>query len=149
MDRNDLDVLDPPTVEVDFQNERLVIRPLTIGQLPRLVRAAKPVVDAVLELDAAPSQEGLIDLALGLIAEHGEALPLAAAIAIGRDPEWVAKADTAEFLDLAVAIFEVNRDFFVRKLGPRLQVLRAGGAAEARPGDGATRSSSSPSGGTH
>jgi hypothetical protein len=148
MDRLDLDVLDPPTREVLFKGERLVIRPLTIGQLPRLVRAAKPVVDAVLELDGAPSESGLIDLALQLIADHGEALPAAAAIAINKDVGWVAEGDTAEFLELAIAVFEVNRDFFVQRLGPRLQALRAESVA-GRPGAGATPSSSSPNGGTH
>lgn len=144
-----LDALVPEARTVDFRTERLALRPLTVGQLPALVRVAQPVVDAVLALEAAPGEQALVELALGLIANHGEAVIAAVAIAIRKDAAWVGDADTAEFLTLAIALFEVNRDFFVQTLGPRLQALRAGGASGALTGAGTTSSSSLPSAGTH
>lgn len=142
-----LDVLEPQARSVSFRGEGLEIRPLTVGQLPRLVRVARPVIDALFSQHAAPEMpnEGepvdhdTLDLMLDLIGNHGDAVFQAAAIAIGREPEWVAEGDLAEFAELATAVIEVNRDFFVRKLAP---LLGGRAAIPASNGDGPTASSS-------
>jgi hypothetical protein len=147
MDSNPLDIIEPEGRPVNYRREQLQIVPLTIGQIPRMVRTARPVVDAVLALDAVPDGDGLVDLALSLVGDHGEALQQAAAIAVNRELAWIAGGNSAEFLDLAVAVFEVNRDFFVQTLGPRLRGLRE--KAGLRPGAGQTLSSSLPSADIH
>lgn len=129
------DVLESQAIVVGCRGEKLEIRPLTVGQLPKLVRAARPVIDAVLALDALPDEDddgALVDLVLDLVEHHGESVVAAVSICTGKSEDWIEGADLAEFVELAQKIFEVNRDFFVQRLGPLL-AARAGTEAGAGP----------------
>jgi hypothetical protein len=113
--------------------------------LPKFVRLARPVIDALLEADLAQSPMGAeVDLLLEVIGDHGEAVIAAAALVTAKPQAWVEAGDPAEFLQLATAIFEVNRDFFTRRLAPLLA-----GRAKPSTGTGATPSSASSAPGTH
>lgn len=135
---DELDVLEPTAIAVVYLGERLEVRPLTVGQLPRLVRTAKPLIDAVLALDALPqdADAGLVTLLLELTDQHGEAAITAVAVATGKDAAWIARGNLAEFVELARAVVAANRDFFVQKLAPLLA-----GRAMTRNGGGKTASS--------
>jgi hypothetical protein len=124
---DDLEVLEPSGSSVTFREETIELKPLTIGQLPKLVRAARPVIDAVLSLDKVPESgdTDLVGLVMDLIEHHGEQVFEAASICTGKPANWIEGGAIDEFADLAVKVFEVNRDFFVRKLAPRLAELRA------------------------
>jgi hypothetical protein len=140
-----LDVLEPEARAIEYQGERLEIRPLTIGMLPKFVRLARPIIDALVDADLAQLQDGdELDVLLDLVVDHGEASLAAAALVTGKPQAWIESGDLAEFIALATAVFEVNRDFFTRKLAPLL-------AGRARPsvGTGATPSSASSAPGTH
>ncbi|MGH8075624.1 MAG: DUF6631 family protein [Lysobacter sp.] len=143
---DDLQVLEPSGSSVTYLGTALEIKPLTVGQLPRMVRVARPVIDSVLALESLPDEDtgALVDFVLDMVDRHGEAMFEAAAIATGRDREWIERGDIGEFIDLAKVVFEVNRDFFVRKLGPLLA-----DRAKGRSGAGLTSSSSSSSAATH
>lgn len=138
-----LDVLDPAGETVAFQGDRVEVRPLTIGQLPRFVRTARPVIDTVLKLGEG-AEESLVETVVDLLASDGEALYEAVAVATGLPAERVAEAQLDEFLTLAQAVVRVNRDFFVRRLAPLLARARV----EAGSGAGPTPSSSSSSAAT-
>ncbi|MES7591061.1 hypothetical protein U6Y30_12265, partial [Cutibacterium acnes] len=62
-----LDVLDPAGETVPFQGDRVEVRPLTIGQLPRFVRTARPVIDTVLKLGEG-AEESLVETVVDLLA---------------------------------------------------------------------------------
>ncbi|WP_139381424.1 hypothetical protein [Pseudoxanthomonas indica] len=136
-----MDVIEPQARVVEFRGERLEIRPLTIGSVPGIVRKASGLIDALMQapwlIDEQATDAQTLDGILGLIADHGEALWEAVALAIGRDPLWVSGSDAAEFMDLAMAVLEVNRDFFTRRIAPLL-----GGLRLPAPGLGRTASSS-------
>lgn len=148
---NDLDVLAPAGASVKYRGEQLEILPLTVGQLPRMVRVARPLIDAVLEMDSLPGDDDngeLLTLVLDLVDKHGEAAFEAAAVATGKPREWIEGGDLADFVSLAKTVFEVNRDFFGLKLAPLLAGRAANGARPAN-GGGLTPSSSSSNTGTH
>lgn len=134
-----LDVIEPSAEGVQYAGERLIVRPLTIGQIPQLVRKARPVIDALFALDQVGDDDSdqLLGLALALIEDHGEAACEAVAIAVSVDPSVIAKGSLEEFQQLATKVLEVNRDFFVRRLGPLLA-----GRRQAANGSGKTASSS-------
>lgn len=143
---DDLDVLDPPGSSVAYRGEKIEILPLPVGTLPKLVREARPVIDFLLEMGELPGDDdesALMALVLNLIEQHGERVFVAAAICTGREQAWIEGGDTAEFIELAIKLFEVNRDFFVQRLAP----LLAGWAGKARAlsGAGPTPSNSSSS----
>ncbi len=141
----DLDVIAPAPRAVDYRGERLEIQPLTIGAVPRLVREVRPLLDALLDSDveALADNDDLGPL-LALVADHGERVFTAAAIATGRPVAWIADGNPAEFITLARTVIEVNRDFFTQSVAPLLASLMA-----SRSGDGPTSSITSPGAGTH
>ena len=142
---DDLAVLDPASTAVDYVGERLEIKPLTIGQLPKLVRLARPLIDGLMDSDFDKLTDGAeIGPLLDLLDQHSEGVFDAAALVTGRDREWIESGNPAEFVQLVRTVIEVNRDFFTRKLAPLL-------AARAKPsnGDGQTASNSSSSAATH
>jgi len=51
---DDLDVIDPAGTTVGYLGERLEIKPLTIGMVPKVVRAGRPVIDALFALVGSP-----------------------------------------------------------------------------------------------
>lgn len=144
---DDLDVIDPAPLAVTYLGERLEIRPLTVGAVPGIVRLARPVIDAVLQLQDVPDEnsEAMVDLALDMIDKHGEALFGAVALAIGREADWVRQGELDEFISLCKRLVEVNRDFFEKRLAP----LFGRQAAALQSGAGPTPSSSSSSAATH
>jgi hypothetical protein len=144
---DELEVLAPAGASVMVGGRLVEIRPLTIGQLPKLVREARPVIDAVLELEEIPEEDSadMVSLVLDLIENHAERVFAAAAICTGLPKEQVEGADLDEFVLLATKVVEVNRDFFVQRLGPLLAGrAKANGAGEgsAASGAGPTPSSS-------
>lgn len=139
---DDLDVIESGNVRtVQFLGEAIEVRPLTVGQLPAFVRHAKPVLAGVFQEGPAEIEpEQMLDL----VAEHGEALCKAVAVAIGKTPEHVGRADLSEFVALTMAVVAVNLDFFARRLAPE-----AARAMQALNGAGRTLSSPSLEPGTH
>jgi hypothetical protein len=120
MDRDALEVLEPVASVVQFRGERLEIRPLTVGQLPRLVRAARPRVerrfaDASVARDASAA---ILHRLVGETKADGDVLIHAVAVAANLPLERVAKARFPEVVSLAIALLDVNADFFVQAHAP-------------------------------
>lgn len=137
---DELGVLEPSGSSVTVLGEVVEVRPMAIGQIPKVVRKGRDAISVLLALDAIPDGNdlGLIDLLLELSGTHGDQVIEVVAIAADRDPAWLKKADPGEFLDLAVAVYRVNQDFFARRLAP----LLAARAEQGSRGDGRTPSSS-------
>jgi len=102
--------LPPVPVTLVIGGERLDLTPLKIGDVPAFARAVQPVAAS---LSASPDW-------LALLAEHGEAVIDAVAIASRRPPEWVTNLALDEAVRLTEAVFEVNADFFIQRVLPSL-----------------------------
>ena len=102
--------LPPVPVTLVIGGERLDLTPLKVGDVPAFARAVQPVAAS---LSASPDW-------LALLAEHGEAVIDAVAIASRRPPEWVTNLALDDALRLAEAVFEVNADFFIQRVLPSL-----------------------------
>ena len=102
--------LPPVPVTLVIGGERLELTPLKVGDLPAFARAVQPVAAS---LSASPDW-------LALLAEHGEAVIDAVAIASRRPPEWVTNLALDDAVRLAEAVFEVNADFFIQRVLPSL-----------------------------
>ena len=100
--------LPPVPVTLVIGGEPLELTPIRVGELPAFARAVQPVA---VSLSASPDW-------LALMAEHGEAVIEAVAIATRRPVDWVAGLDLDEAVRLAEAVFGVNADFFIRRLLP-------------------------------
>ena len=124
--------LPPVPLSIEIAGERIDLTPLKVGEVPAFARAVQPIA---VGLSASPDW-------LALLAEHGEAVIAAIAIATRRPVVWVAGLDLDEAVRLAEAVFGVNADFFIRRLLPSVTqaAARIGQALES-PTPGATPSS--------
>ena len=100
----------PVPVTLVIGGERLELTPLKVGDVPAFARAIQP---AAASLSASPDW-------LALLAEHGEAVIDAVAIASRRPSEWVTSLALDDAVRLAEAVFEVNADFFIQRVLPSL-----------------------------
>jgi hypothetical protein len=124
--------LPPVPLSIEIAGERIDLTPLKVGEVPAFARAVQPIAAG---LSASPDW-------LALLADHGEAVIAAIAIATRRPVVWVAGLDLDEAVRLAEAVFEVNADFFIRRLLPSVTqaAARIGQTLES-PTPGATPSS--------
>ena len=100
----------PVPVTLVIGGEPLELTPIRVGELPAFARAVQPVA---VSLSASPDW-------LALMAEHGEAVIEAVAIATRRPVDWVAGLGLDEAVRLTEAVFEVNADFFIQRVLPSL-----------------------------
>ena len=124
--------LPPVPLSIEIAGERIDLTPLKVGEVPAFARAVQPIA---VGLSASPDW-------LALLAEHGEAVIAAIAIATRRPVVWVAGLDLDEAVRLAEAVFGVNADFFIRRLLPSVTqaAARIGQTLES-PTPGVTPSS--------
>ena len=119
-DHDAFDVLDVPLQSIDYAGITFSIQPITVGQLPGFVRGIRPALGAILALDsvmeAGGDEHDLTDAFLDLIAEHGEGLQDAMAIASGQPSAIIRSGTPIEFVTLAKEVIRINRDFFDRSL---------------------------------
>ncbi len=100
--------LPPVPLSIEIAGERIDLTPLKVGEVPAFARAVQPIAAG---LSASPDW-------LALLADHGEAVIAAIAIATRRPVVWVAGLDLDEAVRLAEVVFGVNADFFIRRLLP-------------------------------
>jgi hypothetical protein len=123
--------LPPVPLSIEIAGERIDLTPLKVGEVPAFARAMQPIAASV---SASPDW-------LALLAEHGEAVITAIAIATRRPVDWVAGLDLDGAVRLAEAVFGVNADFFIRRLLPSVtQAAARIGQTLENPTRGATPS---------
>lgn len=86
------------------------LTPIRLGELPRILAVVHPMVA---DLSAEPDW-------LTLFATHGEAVLDLLALATRRERAWVNDLSLDDAVRLAAAVFEVNADFFVRRVAPSI-----------------------------
>lgn len=126
----DLDNLIPPTRSLDIGGESIDVRPLRVGQLPAFTRAIAAL------LAAGESIDDPVDL----VAKYPEEIAAATAVALDRPRDWVDARELDQMVDLVAAIIEVNADFFVRRVLPKMEA--ASGRITALLGPIASKGSS-------
>lgn len=114
---DEFDAIAPEPIRVQFRGESIDLTPLRIGDLPAFSRLVRPAI-AEFSGDRHPEWADNEDLMVADMTDlHGEAILEAAAIASGRDVEWIRGAEsTGEIMGLITAIVEINRDFFYRSI---------------------------------
>lgn len=110
MTHSDLDVLVPQARVLEMAGQRLTIRALVVGELPAMLKAVRPFAE---QLTGEPDW-------LALLCDHGDALLAALALASRQPRDWVDALALDDAITLAAAVFEVNADFFVRRVAPKV-----------------------------
>ena len=120
MTDNSFAALPPIATSIVIADETIELAPIKIGELPAFSRAVQPIAAY---LSASPDW-------LVLFAEHGDTLIDALVIATRRPREWIAALELDDTIRLASTAFEVNADFFIRRLLP--SITEAAARIEAR-----------------
>lgn len=137
MDARSHEIIAPTGQDVTLASgETITVKPITVGQLPRFVKAIRPAFGALVALapaSSSPEGEGgqgagdtkegsdldPVEL-LDLYAEHGPAINEAITICTGMKAEAVDSLQLDEAFSLLQALWTVNRDFFVHRVLPML-----------------------------
>lgn len=93
----------------------VAVAPVKVRDLPAFLAAIEPVVGS-LGLLGGSGAAGV----LALLATHGQRLIEATALGAGVEATWLGEQTSDVLVDLAVAVVEVNIDFFVRVLLPKV-----------------------------
>ncbi len=138
MSDDGLSIIEPGGHGATFGGRDLIVTPLSVGLLPAFARAIKPISAAV---EGVATGRVLLNLEvmLDLLAEHGDAIITAVAIAARIPEAELREGDPAELVSLAAVAMKVNADFFARRLTPALvAAMAARPAAAPTPGTGPT-----------
>jgi hypothetical protein len=117
------DVLFPQPEPLTVGGKELQLLAVSVGQLPKLARALRPVAKRLAELRPVGKSIGAPELAAMLIDECGDHVLEAIAVASSQHRAWVDGLNLAELIVLAEKLMEVNVDFFVRYVIPTLEKL--------------------------
>jgi hypothetical protein len=101
--------VEPRTVMV--RDRSVEVKPLRVKHLSRAARLAEPILRAV-------SDEGTTGVNWVRVMQHADEVVGLCALATGLDEEFVGDLELDELMAIASAVFEVNADFFVRRLLP-------------------------------
>lgn len=120
---NEFAAVDVPERVVVMGAREITLRPLTIGQLPAFSRALKAAVPALEAMLSGDGDIGASDV-VGLLADHGDAVLEALAVATKLDRSEIDNLDPATAMSLVGEVMAINRDFFARRLAPALTKAR-------------------------
>lgn len=132
MSDGDLKIL-MPDQELTLQGEKFDIRPFPFGKTFKVITQASSLIQMVLSLPTdLIMEDGTIDIEnpattiiLSSMLEQGSGPVMSVmAMAVGKPVEWVENLDPDEGILLLIKVWEVNKDFFMRRLGPMLQKLK-------------------------
>lgn len=142
---DEFEVLAPTPRSVTVDGERREILPLTVLELPAAARICRGLVERLKALKlpgVTVHEDGSVDvdrdelvaIVLELIEHDLPAVVDLTAVMSRIERDRVARCDVAQFLEIVVAVFEVNRDFFVQRLAPLLAglVQQVSGAGRMR-----------------
>ena len=106
------------TKTIQHPERDIVVTPVKVKNLPAFLAAIEPVVRQ-LGASSAGATGAKDDLLLAL-ATHAPNVIKATAVGAGVEEKWLGEQTTEVLVDLATAVLEVNMDFFVQVLLPRV-----------------------------
>lgn len=107
---DDFKTFPPAPVVVTLSGVALELTPIRLGELPRLLAVVRPLAE---EITIDPDW-------MALLGRHGDAVLDLLAITTRRERAWINDLSLEDAVLLAAAVFEVNADFFVRRLAPSI-----------------------------
>lgn len=118
MAKNGFAFIDPPRAACKLRAIEVELRPLKVGELPGFAAAARPLVALLSLLGSLGEGDGQAMAAalVSAIAEQGEAVIEAVALAARIERSQVAELEADELVILAAECIRINADFFSRAL---------------------------------
>ncbi len=147
---NSMAVIEDTTNQVLIGGVSHEIKPVVLGQIPAVIKVGKAMFADILpliDMDENEVTESIIaEYSVNILSDHGDDAIKAFALLSGLGIDKVRGLDLEETVNLAKAIWAVNRGFFETKLAPMLSpALKeriSAAASQLAPTTGATTSQS-------
>ena len=110
MNKINFDFITPPAIAVVIDGQEITVRPITMRALPAVLSCVEPVLTELMTLANDPSPE----LAVHLLAQHGQVLSTAVALCTGLPADQVDDMTPDRVAALLLVCAEINVDFFGR-----------------------------------
>lgn len=121
---SDLNIIYPEGLKLTLQGQEVTINKFKFGQLPKVMRAIKSVAGPALQAFQTGVEPNL-ELFMEAGAEASSDLMQLMAECIKKPVSFIEDLDPDEGIKLIGAFFEVNADFFIKKVLPELKNLAA------------------------
>lgn len=112
---DDLQKVIPPRHVIVINGEEITIQQFKIGKLPLVLDAVQPMVHMLLNRD----KKSPLDISSMLMLYSADCLRLMAVLA-DRPRAWIDQLDIDDAVALLTMLIEVNLDFFVQRVLPKL-----------------------------
>lgn len=116
---NQLEILFPTGKEVTIRNAVYCIKPFKLGQIPKVLKAINPIVGVFAGL--AQKNTNMLEVITSILAEGGDNILDLIVLATNSPAEFVKnEMELDEGIELLTAVIEVNSDFFIKKVLPKM-----------------------------
>ncbi len=115
-----------PNRVVQFRGEDLTITPFRLEQLGPFITASRTIIARVALLAGVLRGSRKLEagaIVLGLLEQDGAEIAAAIAVAVEREPEWIAAASLDDVAQLVEAVVGVNKHFFASRLRAMLDAV--------------------------
>lgn len=106
----------PQGKQVVVKGEEFTIKPFGFGKFPKVLELFKRLKDTPVAAGTGGTVKEIIDI----IADNGEVVVEFAMLATGKKRDFFDDVTLDQAVELVQAIIEVNADFFVKRLQPKL-----------------------------
>ena len=111
----ELQQLFPAGKQITISDANLTITPFKFGELPKVFKAIEPIAGS---LGALMSGRPDVSVIAQLLGEGGDSIIDLIVIGSRQPRTWIEALEIDEGVEVLTAIFEVNADFFTRKVLP-------------------------------
>lgn len=108
-----------PFKTITVNNEEIVIKPITFGQLPRALQLVEKMSGSFID---AFKKEGEItnETILKFVASGGEDFIKLLCLGINKDRDWFNNLNADDGIDIVIKFVEVNTTFFTQRVIPQI-----------------------------
>lgn len=112
---NELEQLvgDTPAIEVRAGGETIRVSPIKVRELSPFMKAVEPMLAMIDRTDRN-------QLVTDLLVQHTDSLIRAVAIGVRKSEDFINALDIDELIELAAVVIEVNTDFFIQRVLPKV-----------------------------
>ena len=118
---NQLEVLFPTGKTITISNRTFSIIPFKFGQLPKIIKAISKAQTTVQQLELSGDKVAQQAAMITVLSECGTDLISLLADILDVDQSFIEELEMDEAVELLSAFFEVNADFFTKRVVPLLQ----------------------------
>lgn len=115
-----IQILFPEGKEIILKESVFIIKPFTFGQLPKVIKAITKASKTFEEIKMTQNTINPAD-ALSILSESGDELVELLADILKVEKSFIEDLEMDEAVELITAFFEVNTDFFTKRVVPLLQ----------------------------